>query len=93
MHGSPLGDEEIAATRKALGWKNPPFKVDAETLDAWRIAGLNSATERKEWEKRLNALDPEVKGQFERRMRGELPAGFDDAILALKKEIAKTKPK
>lgn len=93
VHGSPLGDEEIAATRKALGWKNPPFKVDAETLDAWRIAGLNSASERKEWEKRFNALDPEIKGQFERRMRGELPSGFDDAIQTLKKEIAKTKPK
>jgi len=92
VHGSPLGEDEIKATRKALGWKNPPFKIDAETLDSWRIAGLNSASERKEWQKRLNALDPEVKGEFERRMRGELPSGFDDAILTLKKEIAKTQP-
>ncbi|MFK7901417.1 MAG: transketolase [Nitratireductor sp.] len=93
VHGSPLGEEEIEATRKELNWKNAPFKVDAETLDAWRIAGLNAASERKEWEKRFKALDPETKGQFERRMRGELPPGFGDAIADLKKTIAEDKPK
>ncbi len=35
-HGSPLGAEEIAATRKALGWHYPPFEVPADILGAWR---------------------------------------------------------
>jgi len=93
VHGAPLGDEEIAATRKALNWKCAPFKVDAEILDLWRIAGLQSGHKRKEWQKAFKALDAEARGQFERRMRGELPAGFDDAILALKKHLAAEKPK
>jgi transketolase len=92
VHGSPLGDEEIAATRKALGWNCEPFKIDADILDAWRIAGLNAAHEKKKWEKRLAALDAETRGQFERRMRGELPAGFDEAIQKLKKKLADDKP-
>ncbi len=51
VHGSPLGAEEIAATRKALGWSSEPFVVPAEVLDAWRVAGLNAAKKRLEWEK------------------------------------------
>lgn len=43
VHGSPLGAEEIAATRKALGWSAEPFVVPAEVLDGWRVAGLNAA--------------------------------------------------
>ncbi len=46
VHGSPLGKEEIAATRKALGWEYPPFEVPSDVLDAWRLVGLNSAKAR-----------------------------------------------
>ena len=92
-HGSPLGDDEIALTREALGWKNKPFKVPEDILDAWRIAGLKSRKTRMAWQKRLDALDPEIKGEFERRMRGDLPSGFEAAILKMKKQLAKDQPK
>ena len=92
-HGSPLGDDEIALTREALGWKNKPFKVPEDILDAWRIAGLKSRKTRMAWQKRLDALDPETKGEFERRMRGDLPSGFEAAILKMKKQLAKDQPK
>ncbi len=91
-HGSPLGDEEIAATREALGWKSAPFEIENEILDAWRIAGLQSGQKRKEWEKKVKKLDAEIMGQFERRMRGELPAGFVDAMLEYKQQLADEKP-
>ena len=91
VHGAPLGDDEIAATREALGWKCGPFKVDTEILDLWRIAGLHSGQKRKEWDKKLASLDPEVKGQFERRMRGELPGQFADAMAELKQQLADDK--
>src|SRR5690606_26683850 len=93
VHGSPLGAEEIAATRKVLGWKSDPFVVPSEILDAWRLAGLRSAKERREWEKRLAALDAETRAEFERRMRGDLPAGLDTAMIEYKRKLAQDKPK
>ncbi|PSJ57223.1 transketolase [Kumtagia ephedrae] len=92
-HGSPLGKDEIAATRKALGWTAAPFEVPSDILDAWRLAGLNSAKKRPEWEKRLAETGAETRAEFERRMRGDLPVGFDDAILEYKRKLAADKPK
>ena len=88
VHGAPLGAEEIAATREALGWDSAPFEIPADIRDAWRIAGLNAAQAHKEWQKRLEAADPELRAEFERRMRGDLPAGFEDAMVEYKKSLA-----
>ena len=88
VHGAPLGADEIAATREALGWDCEPFDVPADIRDAWRIAGLNAAQAHKEWQKRLEAADPELRAEFERRMRGDLPSGFEDAMAAYKKSLA-----
>ncbi|MBD0414261.1 transketolase [Oryzicola mucosus] len=93
VHGSPLGKEEIAGARKELGWDYPPFEIPSDILDAWRLAGLNSAKQRKDWEKRLAAASADTRAEFERRMRGDLPAGFDDAIADYKKKLATDKPK
>ena len=79
-HGAPLGRKEVADMRAALGWSEPPFEIPADARDAWRIAGLRSAHARREWAKRFEALDNEVKGEFERRTRGTLPAGLADVI-------------
>lgn len=93
VHGSPLGAAEIEATRKALGWEYPAFEIPSDILDAWRLAGLNSAKKRVDWEKRLAEAGTEVGGEFERRMRGDLPASFDAAIAEYKKKLAADKPK
>src|SRR5690606_21548576 len=93
VHGSPLGAEEVAATRKALGWSAEPFVVPSEVLDALRVAGLNAAKKRQEWEKRFAAATPETRAEFERRMRGDLPVGFDEAINEYKKKLSADKPK
>ncbi|WP_421927020.1 transketolase [Neoaquamicrobium sediminum] len=92
-HGSPLGAEEIAGARKALGWDAEPFAVPSDVLDAWRVAGLRAAKERKEWEKRLGAADAPTRAEFERRMRGDLPQGFDQLIVDYKKKLVEDKPK
>jgi transketolase len=92
-HGSPLGAEEIAGARKALGWEYPPFEVPADVRDAWRIAGLKASQLRKEWEKRLAAVGNEKRAEFERRITGELPAGFDAVIADYKRKLAADKPK
>lgn len=92
-HGSPLGADEIAGARKALGWTAEPFDVPSDVLDAWRLAGLRSARERTEWEKRLAAADAETRADFERRMRGELPSALDTVIADYKKKLSADKPK
>jgi transketolase len=91
-HGAPLGDKEIAGAREALGWVHEPFEVPAEALDAWRLAGLRSRQERKAWQARLDGLDAELRGEFERRFAGEMPSALDKAVVDLKKELAGDPP-
>lgn len=93
VHGAPLGVDEVAATRAELGWECPAFEIPPEIRDAWRIAGLRSGHAHKDWRKRFEALDTETRAEFERRMRGDLPAGLDEAIRELKAKYAVDQPK
>jgi len=88
VHGAPLGAEEIAGTREALNWPHQPFEVPSDILDAWRIAGLRSASAHKDWQKRFADADAETRAEFERRNRGDLPAGYAAAMLDYKKKLA-----
>jgi transketolase len=92
-HGSPLGAEEIAGARAAMEWDYPPFEIPADIRDAWRIAGLKAGHARKEWESRMADADSETRGEFNRRMRGDLPAGLGAAVSAYKKQLSVDKPK
>ncbi len=92
VHGSPLGAEEIAATRKALNWEADAFVVPEDVLDAWRLAGLRSTKTRQEWEARLEATDADKKAEFKRRFAGDLTGNFDSSIDAFKKKVAADNP-
>ena len=89
-HGSPLGAEEIAGARKALGWDYEPFVVPNELMDAWRKAGSRGSADRAAWTARL-AASPK-KEEFTRRTSGKLPASFDAVIAGYKQELAKNPP-
>jgi transketolase len=91
-HGAPLGADEVRSARLELGWDYPPFEIPSKVRDAWRIAGLRSGKARGAWEKRLAAIDHDVRNDFERRMRGELPADLATAIRALKETFTADKP-
>jgi transketolase len=90
VHGTPLGAEEIAATRKALNWEYEPFVIPSDVLDAWRAAGTRSVDVVKAWEDGL--ANAPAKAEFNRRFAGELPQGFDAAITEFNKKLAETKP-
>ncbi|GAA0776720.1 transketolase [Roseibium denhamense] len=92
VHGAPLGAEEIAGTREALNWPHEPFEIPSDVLDAWRIAGLQSAHAHKDWQKRFADADAELRAEFERRNRGDLPAAFTQAVLDYKKQLAEDQP-
>jgi transketolase len=89
-HGSPLGPDEIAGARKALGWDYEPFVIPNELMDAWRKAGSRGAADRDAWNTRL-AASPK-KEEFTRRTSGKLPANFDAVIAGYKQELAKNPP-
>ncbi len=77
VHGSPLGAEEIAAARTALGWTAAPFEVPAEILADWRSLGARGAEAHAAWQKRLAG---EAQGtELLRRMAGDLPPGEQTA--------------
>lgn len=79
-HGSPLGDEEIAATREALQWESEPFEIPEPVLATWRRAGSRGEATRAEWQSKFDALPSDVRENFERAVDGELPTGWDGAI-------------
>ncbi|HVW56847.1 MAG TPA: transketolase [Rhizobiaceae bacterium] len=91
VHGSALGAEEVAGTRRALGWDYPPFVIPDDLLDEWRAVGKQSVEKREAWERRLTASDK--KSEFERRMHGQLVSGLDQAIVEYKKKLSADKPK
>jgi transketolase len=91
VHGAPLGAEELAGAKAALGIDYPAFEVPAHILESWRAAGKRSQNLRGEWEARLAASGKS--DEFTRRMAGKLPAGFSDAFVAYKKKLAEDKPK
>jgi transketolase len=87
-HGSPLGAEEIAATRVNLGWTSPPFEIPADIREEWRAAGERGKPARAAWEKRLAALDTGKRAEFERRLRGDLDGRLKAAVTGLKQKLS-----
>src|SRR3954447_26346765 len=55
-HGEPLGAEELAGAKAALGWNHGPFEIPAGIADAWVKAGRKGRRQRRAWADRLNAL-------------------------------------
>lgn len=92
-HGAPLGDEEIAAARKELGWDAEPFVIPDDILDAWRTLGGRGAAERAAWQERFAALDATARGEFERTQSGALPASLAATVNAHKKKLSEEQPK
>jgi transketolase len=95
MHGEALGAADIAATRATLGWTAPPFVIPAEIRTAWDHHEKGAKAEQ-EWRRRFDAYAkefPALASEFERRMAGDLPQGFDDLARAFAAQVqAEAKP-
>ncbi|KFA97638.1 transketolase [Vibrio sp. ER1A] len=79
-HGAPLGAEEIAATRKQLGWEYGPFEIPTEVYAEWDAKEAGAAKEAA-WNEKLAAYEaayPELAAEFKRRVNGELPAQWEE---------------
>ena len=90
VHGAPLGDAEIAATRAAIGWEHAPFEIPAEVYNAWD-AQVEGAARQSAWDKLFDAYGakfPAKADEFKRRMAGDLPAQFEQTAARLLAEVA-----
>ncbi|MGD9650202.1 MAG: transketolase family protein, partial [Dongiaceae bacterium] len=92
-HGSPLGAEEIAGSRKQLNWAHAPFEIPAAILDGWRGIGEKGYAEFRKWEGRLKAADPAIAREFMRRATGDIPSQVAEALQAVKMQFIQEKAK
>ncbi len=83
-HGSPLGKDEITLTKKNLNYpSDEPFWVSPDALRFWRDTAKRRAKVQEEWQKSYDAYKaahPDLEKELQRRFRGELPAGWEDAL-------------
>jgi transketolase len=79
-HGAPLGVDEVAAARKALGWDSPPFEIPPPIADAWDARKKGAASEQV-WQQlyaKYRKAHPQLALELQRRIDGRLPDGWQD---------------
>ena len=90
-HGSPLGVDEVTATRERLGWSHEAFTVPDDVYQGWDAKEQGKKAENS-WNDKFAAYEkaePELAKEFKRRViDGDLPQGFDQKIDAFLKEVA-----
>ena len=82
VHGAALGDKEIGLTREALGWSEQPFEIPADVYADWD-ARKEGARVEDDWNKQFalyREAYPQEAAELQRRMKGELPANFDETV-------------
>ncbi len=90
-HGAPLGPDEAAAAKAALGWTEPPFTIPADIAAGWQEAGRRGARERMAWLRRIQK-SPQ-RAEFERVTSGRLPDDWRAGLDAWKQALSTEKPK
>ncbi|MBL4870588.1 MAG: transketolase [Robiginitomaculum sp.] len=91
VHGAPLGSDEIAATRKSLGWDAPAFEIPKPILSAWRDAGTRHKKTRLDWE--ISLINSGKANAFNQAYKGDLPGDLRARMDGFIKSIVRTAPK
>ena len=89
-HGAPLGADEVAGAREAMGWPHPPFVVPDDVRAGWDARARGAEAEAK-WRERMEAYRaawPELAEELERRLAGALPADWSSVSEAAIADIA-----
>ncbi len=83
-HGEPLGDDELNAAKQNLGWPlEPRFYIPEDVLAFFREAIERGSKNEKDWQKKFdeyNAAHPDLGAELGRRLKGELPKGWESAL-------------
>ncbi len=89
-HSDAPGADEVAATRKELGWNYPPFVVPDDLLNQWRAIGAQGKTAYAEWVARRNASPK--KREFDDAIEARIPSAVPEGLIALKEKMSAEKP-
>lgn len=92
-HGAPLGDDEIALTREALGWEHAPFEIPDHILDAWRSLSSRGATAHASWNDRASRLSDADRASLTDPVSDEVMSNVKNAVKAFKAKISEDAPK
>lgn len=93
-HGAALGEEEVALTRKELGWEYEPFVIPEDVYAGWSAKDKGAAAEAA-WNEKFAAYEkeyPELAAEFKRRMAGDLPENWKEATDAMIAKINEDAP-
>ena len=90
-HGAPLGADEIAATRKALGWSSNPFEIPSEILTEWKKTKERSKLLFNAWETKLE--DSPKRKRFQMFIEGNIPNSYQRKMNSFIKQMKKDLPK
>lgn len=92
IHGSPLGANELAATKEALEWPYDAFEIPDEVLSLWRQAPVTRMDLYDQWQGHLTSLSLEKQILFQGRMKGQLPKNWEDHLYLKIKSFFERKP-
>jgi transketolase len=85
VHGSPLGEDEVANARRQLNWSYDPFEIPEAIYQEWDCRAAGQQREER-WQRLFTAYaaaHPELAQELERRMSGALPDGWDERLTTL----------
>jgi transketolase len=92
-HGEPLGADELAGAKKALGWNYGPFEIPDDVLQAWRSVGKQGASAHADWSRRFHAQPQAKRDEFQRRVIDrKRPQGLSEEIRKLKDKLVADPP-
>ena len=94
-HGSPLGDDEIALTKRALNWPYGPFEIPDEVYQAWNAHQKGQAFMRahSDLQDQYQKQYPQLYQEYQRRVQGQLPQNWDHFCQDALKRLAQNKDK
>jgi len=88
-HGAPLGADEIVLAKKALDWQYDAFEIPNDIYAGWNASDAGEARE-STWNEnfeKYRAAHADLASEFERRMKGELPANWEAEANAYIKSV------
>lgn len=94
VHGAPLGETEVTATRAALSWHYQPFEIPDDIYQQWDMT-IEGCDAEKKWQEKYHQYQDKYPGHYQklqRRLARALPQNFDEFIASYVKTLLNEKP-